>query len=390
MEGLQIYNTTTRCVETWNGSNWIQSCYDNTPDDTPSTPDDVELCLTQDGLTYTYSAIAPPYVMPTSVKFYDDATLVGEDDTEPFEHTFDAPPSGEVTVVVTYPPFNAGDQPSDQIITIGEAKYTMIGILGGNFNMGFADQVVYEAAGGSHSVNVSSFSIGETEVTQGLWKAVWGDDHTPSPSGGYQWDAALGIGDAYPVYYVSWYDAIAFCNKLSAKESKNPVYAISGITDWLSFEYDEIPIGDDEVWNAVSIDLAENGYRLPTEAEWEYAARGGENYLFSGSNEIDNVAWRQGSSGSKEVKGKFPNGYGLYDMSGNVSEWCSDFYNVYSVCGRVENPLLGASAVFEGSPRVLRGGDWSSDHFHCIVSSRFFCAPTPSNNTFGFRVVLSL
>jgi formylglycine-generating enzyme required for sulfatase activity len=411
--GLRIFNINTLCVETWNGTNWIQSCHNNTPS-IPVTVGNVGLCLTQNGLTYTYSATESPYLMPSLVEFFDGTTLVGMDTSAPFTHTFETEPTDDVTAVVTYPFFDAGDPPSDQIVTIGEAAYTMVGIPGGNFNMGFADEAAYNAAGmkdiwggewtehfddsytfgeyfGSHSVNMSSFRIGETEVTQGLWKAVWGsDDFTPGPIGSDNhdlWTSSYGEDDAYPAYYVSWYDAIAFCNKLSKQEGKTLVYDIPNFTgDWSTFEYDAIPTYDNTDWDAVSIDLTANGYRLPTEAEWEYAARGGEDYRYSGSDEIDNVAWNSGnSSGSKEVKRLALNGYGLYDMSGNVWEWCNDYFTVYPFCGRVENSLPDAG-IF-GSFRVFRGGTWSLVAAFCAVSSRGRGTPNSRADSIGFRVV---
>ena len=156
-----------------------------------------------------------------------------------------------------------------------------------------------------HTVTVSTFYIGKYEVTQGLYESVMGAN--PSE---FKGDNNL------PVENVTWYNAVSFCNKLSEKEGRQAVYTIDGTT--------------------VTADWSKNGYRLPTEAEWEYAAKGGNgspgNYLYAGSNNVDDVAWYSGnSSNTPHVVGKAkPNGLGIYDMSGNVWEWCWDWYSDYS------------------------------------------------------------
>jgi hypothetical protein len=131
MQGLQIFNTNTQCVETWNGSEWIQQCYNNTPV-TPVTVGKVGLCLIRSGagdLTYTYS-VAPPYATPASVEFLGGTTSVGVYTAEPFEHTFDEAPIGEVTVVMTYPPFAAaGAKPADQTIIADYCRCTNLLII---------------------------------------------------------------------------------------------------------------------------------------------------------------------------------------------------------------------------------------------------------------------
>ncbi len=157
-----------------------------------------------------------------------------------------------------------------------------------------------------------------------------------------------GVGDNHPVYYVSWEEAQMFCRELSALTGKT--------------------------------------YLLPTEAQWEYAARGGKNsrkYKYSGSYAIDAVAWYTSNSGSSThpVKQKRANELGLYDMSGNVWEWCSDWYGTYS--SSMQNNPTGASS---GQFRVLRGGSWIFDAQDCRVSYRVNISPS-FRGSYGFRVV---
>ncbi|HEX37418.1 MAG TPA: formylglycine-generating enzyme family protein, partial [Candidatus Cloacimonetes bacterium] len=173
---------------------------------------------------------------------------------------------------------------------------------------------------------------------------------------------------------VSWYDAVEFCNKKSRKEGLTPCYSGSG--------------------KNITCNFNANGYRLPTEAEWEYAARGGHlangsnlrngGYTYSGSDNIDDVAWYSDNSGRKThpVGQKQPNELGLYDMSGNVWEWCWDWKGSYSSSSQT-NPR-GASS---GSTRVLRGGGWYGYDNGCRVAYRGTDDPDLSNGDFGFRFV---
>lgn len=199
-----------------------------------------------------------------------------------------------------------------------------------------------------HSVTLSSYYMGETEVTQALWKAVMGSE--TSYNGG--WENKYGKGDNYPVYRVSWKNIQEFIRKLNQKTGKN--------------------------------------FRLPTEAEWEYAARGGKKsngYKYAGSNNIGNVAWYTDNSGSKThlVKTKSPNDLGLYDMTGNVWEWCQDWYDSYYYKRSPSRNPQGASS---GSDRVLRGGGWNHSARGCRVSFRSGSDPGFRNCDGGFRLCL--
>ncbi|MDY5123065.1 MAG: chitobiase/beta-hexosaminidase C-terminal domain-containing protein [Treponema sp.] len=204
------------------------------------------------------------------------------------------------------------------------------------------------------SITIPDMYVCDHEVTRGEFKELMGTD--PSEASAYDKDGNKLTGDAVlnnPVNYVNWYAAIAYCNKLSLKENLTPCYSVSGVTDWENLAYSSIPTSSNSTWNALTYDKEADGYRLPTEAEWEWLARGGENYTYAGSNTVDDVAWyttNTNDTGSREVKTKQANGYGLYDMSGNVWEWCYDWYTDTVSSSTADT---GASS---GSYRVQRGG----------------------------------
>ncbi|MDR1986844.1 MAG: formylglycine-generating enzyme family protein [Treponema sp.] len=207
-----------------------------------------------------------------------------------------------------------------------------------------------------HTVTVSGFYMGKYEVTQREWQEVMGNN------------PANFKGDDLPVENVSWYEAIEYCNKRSVREGLTPAYRGSGAS--------------------ILCDFRANGYRLPTEAEWEYAAKegnqGGLTYEYSGSNSVDAAAWYSGNSGNRThaVGTKQPNSLGLYDMSGNVWEWCWDWYGSYSG-GSQTDPAGPAS----GSGRVLRGGSWSSSAQRLRSAYRRYYGPSYRYYSSGFRLV---
>ena len=211
----------------------------------------------------------------------------------------------------------------DKVYTANGVSFKMIAVRGGTFQMGNDDG--YNAV---HQVTLSDYFIGETEVTQELWSAVMGSN----PSG-------FTGNMQRPVEQVSWNDCQAFISKLN--------------------------------------ELTGEAFRLPTEAQWEYAARGGnqaQGRLYSGSDAIDDVAWYKSNSSSttNPVKTKAPNELGIYDMSGNVYEWCSDWKGSYSSAAQTD-PTGPAT----GSARVIRGGGWGNIAKGCRVASRC-CGGTPS------------
>ena len=221
-------------------------------------------------------------------------------------------------------------------------------------------------------------------------------------------DSSYGVGDNFPAYYVNWYDAVVYCNLRSMAENLTPVYKIGEETDptkWSGIIGDAEskycgPLSSTSSWDYIGeydsddgiiADFTADGYRLPTDAEWEYIASCGSALSsdeWSGTNSVDeltNYAWYSSNSNSKthEVKSKNANSLGIYDMIGNVTEWCYDWYgDIYSSTGSA-----GPSHGNYGNNRVHRGGDWWGDANYCSVRSRHYAAPWGHYNTIGFRVV---
>jgi formylglycine-generating enzyme required for sulfatase activity len=230
-------------------------------------------------------------------------------------------------------------------------------VQGGTFRMG-SDFYQHRDEGPVHEVTVSDFWMMKTEVTQRDYIALIG----ANPS--------YFKGDDLPVEKVSWLDAADYANKLSAKDGLRPAYRISGT----NVEWD---------WSA-------NGWRLPTEAEWEYAARGGRysrGYTLAGGNSSQVVAWLDFNSGgtTKPVSTKAANELGLYDLSGNVAEWCWDWYGSYSGASQT-NP----TGAVTGTIRANRGGYYNSDINYSKPAKRNWWYPGYRGNDTGFRLVRSL
>jgi formylglycine-generating enzyme required for sulfatase activity len=260
-------------------------------------------------------------------------------------------------------------------------SFDLISVGAGSFMMGSEDKEAFNSEKPVHRVYFDyDFLIGKYPVTQALWKAVMGPENNPSHF----------KGDRRPVEQVSWYDAAAFCNALNEMCGYSPCYFEDPAFRTLYGEPDEGYAHSNE--GPVYLNPAVPGYRLPTEAEWEYAARGGmagSATKYVGSNLLDETGWYDGNSHdeTKPVGLKMPNELGICDMSGNVLEWCEDqLHDSY------ENAPGNGSAWTDrkqGSSRVLRGGSWDFIALLCRSTNRFNNTPADRINIIGFRLVLS-
>jgi len=232
-----------------------------------------------------------------------------------------------------------------ETFTVNGVQFDMVFVKGGTFTMGYVESrdndtnAMLDRETPAHQVTLSDYSIGKFLVTQKLWQAVMGDNPSRFK------------GDNLPVEMISWEDAQAFIVKLNIAVGKK--------------------------------------FRLPTEAEWEYAARGGSkssNFKYSGSNNIDEVAWYDENSKYTihSVGTKKPNELGIYDMTGNVFEWCSDWYDAYTA-----SPQTNPQGSIEGSDRVLRGGSWHIYAQVCRVAYRNYFTPSLCPYSSGLRLSIS-
>ena len=282
------------------------------------------------------------------------------------------------------------------VVNVTEEGMVRLQLKGKSFQMGADYTDANDREKPVHKVTFTrDIYMCDHEVTQKEWQAVMGNN--PSDFQGEEADKKVADGEVQenrPVEQVSWYDAIAYCNKLSIKDGLQPCYSVKvGETevDWENLPYNNIPTSNNNAaWDAAVCDFSKNGYRLPTEAEWEYAARGGETAtdkpVWAGTTietELGSYAWYCDNEGSKthEVKKKLPNGYGLYDMSGNVYEWCWDWYGNYT-----EGDSTDPTGAGSGLIRVGRGGCYggASD---CRASKRSYGSPSLRYYDLGFRLV---
>lgn len=244
----------------------------------------------------------------------------------------------------------------------------------------------------NRNITIESLIVSDHETTQAEYLAVMGENpsyFSDSPADGENQDKR-------PVDGASWYDVLVYCNKRSILEGLTPCYTIKKATDTTVDSTDPndwgpVPDSNDSRWNAVDCNFNANGYRLPTEAEWEYCARGGTltdpQFTYSGTTDSpDNYVWHSWNSSIKthEVKKKTANALGLYDMSGNLMEWCWDYF-IYTIDN--STPATGPISASSGNKRVVRDGSYMENPTTCAVIHRDYHDPDSGVNYIGFRVV---
>lgn len=246
-------------------------------------------------------------------------------------------------------------------------KPEMVYVEGGTYKMGStkSDAKAEKDEFDAREVTVSSFEMSKYEVTVYEWSTFVKENKNMKMPPQQRW----GLNDDFPITNVTWEDAIWFCNWLSKKNFLDPVYSIKN--------------------GQIHCDFDKNGFRLPTEAEWEYAAKGGNksrNTAYSGHNNLELISWYGKNSGKspRTVGTKMPNELGIYDMTGNVWEWCWDWYNEYYYNYGENNDPRGPE---KGVNRCIRGGSWDTMDAFLRNANRSNVFQRDSNGYYGVRVV---
>lgn len=371
---LGLYDLSGNVWE-WCWDHYSADYYENSPDDNPKGPGEGEERVMRGGSAINGERIIKTYVRNYSIpdlkndylgfrvaRTYSDSPAAAVQDSEVQDNQIEDKEIEELKKYAENTKTNGEKTNESGEIFVESGSMT----IGDTFDKGGKDEKPV------HQIFVNSFWMSQYEVTQKEWKMLMLDNPSHFEN------------DSKPVENISWYDAVVYCNKKSMIEGLKPCYQI--------YKDKQDPDNKnryDKIKWLVECDFSANGYRLPTEAEWEYAARGGKNnsdYLYSGSNNANECAWWKDNSDkqTKTVGQKKSNILNLFDLSGNVAEWCWDWYDLRYYSESDYNNPKGPSS---GKNRVVRGGSWRSREDDLTVSGRLFFDPSKKLYNIGLRLV---